>query len=125
VRLNKACGISRTYGPFLAFCPDGAAANACSDKTWIELHGHYERRGDCYVRHRRLIKFMFKRLLSIGVPVLIAVVALGLSSPFSFGKTEYSKKEGKGCAFCHVAAGKKDLNDVGKCRSMCARRRSS
>jgi hypothetical protein len=47
--------------------------------------------------------------------VLIAVVALGLSSPFSFGKTEYSKKEGKGCAFCHVAAGKKDLNDVGKC----------
>ena len=33
----------------------------------------------------------------------------------STAKPEYAKKEGKKCAYCHVAAGKKDLNDTGKC----------
>jgi len=28
-------------------------------------------------------------------------------------KPEYSKKEGKGCTFCHVKAGSKDLNAAG------------
>jgi hypothetical protein len=28
---------------------------------------------------------------------------------------EYAKKEGKKCVYCHVAAGKPDLNDTGKC----------
>ena len=31
-----------------------------------------------------------------------------------FAKAEYSKKEKKGCTFCHVAMGKPDLNDAGK-----------
>jgi hypothetical protein len=30
-------------------------------------------------------------------------------------KPEYTKKEKKGCTTCHVAQGKKELNDVGKC----------
>jgi hypothetical protein len=33
----------------------------------------------------------------------------------STAKPEYAKKEGKGCKYCHVAAGKPDLNDTGKC----------
>jgi len=58
---------------------------------------------------------MFKRLLQIGVPATIIAGGLLMTSPSSFGKPEYTKKEGKGCTFCHTAAGKKDLNDVGKC----------
>jgi len=27
----------------------------------------------------------------------------------------YAKKEGKKCVFCHVTAGKPELNDTGKC----------
>jgi hypothetical protein len=34
----------------------------------------------------------------------------------SYGTPAYAKKEGgKACTTCHVAAGKKDLNDTGKC----------
>ena len=47
----------------------------------------------------------------------MAVIAGGLmiSTPFTYGKAEYTKKEKKGCTYCHTAQGKKDLNDVGKC----------
>ena len=38
-----------------------------------------------------------------------------VTTQFTFGKTEYTKKEGKGCTFCHTGAGKKELNNVGKC----------
>ena len=59
---------------------------------------------------------MSKRLLKLSVPSAILLGGLILSSPFtSFGKTEYTKKESKGCTYCHTAAGKKDLNDIGKC----------
>ncbi len=58
---------------------------------------------------------MSKLLLKISVPGLLILAGLIVYSPFSFAKTEYTKKEGKGCTFCHIAAGKKDLNDVGKC----------
>ena len=58
---------------------------------------------------------MSKRFLKIGVPSAIILGGLMLSSPFSFAKTEYTKKEGKGCTYCHTGAGKKELNDVGKC----------
>jgi len=54
-------------------------------------------------------------LIKIGVPSAVILGGLMFSSPSSFGKAEYTKKEGKGCTFCHTAAGKKDLNDVGKC----------
>ncbi|MGD0436465.1 MAG: hypothetical protein ABSB86_08365 [Bryobacteraceae bacterium] len=58
---------------------------------------------------------MSTRLLKIGLPAAILVAGFLVTVPASFGKVEYSKKEGKNCAFCHVAAGKKELNDVGKC----------
>ena len=50
--------------------------------------------------------------------IRIAVVTIGMLLFFAamlHSKTEYTKKEGKSCATCHVKAGSKDLNDVGKC----------
>ncbi len=58
---------------------------------------------------------MAKLLLRITLPIAIIFGGLIVSTPTSLGKTEYTKKEGKGCTFCHVAMGKKDLNEVGKC----------
>ncbi|MCS7023920.1 MAG: lipid droplet assembly factor 1 [Bryobacteraceae bacterium] len=53
------------------------------------------------------------------IPAIISgfVLAVGLLSlvPVSFGTPEYTKKEKKGCAVCHVTAKSKELNDVGKC----------
>ena len=48
------------------------------------------------------------------------LAAVGVIAMFSLatllqGKPEYTKKEGKGCMTCHVKAGSKELNDVGKC----------
>ena len=39
---------------------------------------------------------------------LFVVVSLGIS------KAEYSKKEGKGCTFCHPPGKFKELTDAGK-----------
>ena len=48
--------------------------------------------------------------------VMFAVAILGLSLlPLAKAKPEYAKKEGKPCTYCHVKAGSKDLNDIGKC----------
>ena len=58
---------------------------------------------------------MFTRFLTLSIPAAILAVGLTMAPTFSFGKTEYTKKEGKGCTYCHTAAGKPDLNDVGKC----------
>ncbi|HYK18441.1 MAG TPA: hypothetical protein VEV37_10495 [Bryobacteraceae bacterium] len=58
---------------------------------------------------------MSKRILKIGFPFAIILGGLVMSSPSSFGKAEYTKKEGKDCTYCDTAARKKDLNDVGKC----------
>ena len=58
---------------------------------------------------------MTKLIVRVTVGSALILGGLALSSSSSFGKTEYTKKEGKGCTYCHVAAGKKDLNDVGKC----------
>ena len=51
------------------------------------------------------------------IALFAALVSGGLlvSTSVSFGKAEYTKKEGKGCTYCHTQTGKKDLNDVGKC----------
>jgi hypothetical protein len=48
-------------------------------------------------------------------PVIGLMVCLSTSGFFLFGKVEYTKKEKKPCATCHVKAGSKELNDVGKC----------
>lgn len=48
------------------------------------------------------------------VPTLIVCGFLMLTASISNAKPDYSKKEKKGCTFCHVKAGSKDLNDAGK-----------
>lgn len=58
---------------------------------------------------------MSKLLIKIALPVLLIAGGLFVTQQFSFGKVEYTKKEGKPCTCCHTGAGKKDLNDVGKC----------
>ena len=49
--------------------------------------------------------------------VLIALAILsGSVISISTAKPAYAKKEGnKKCTYCHVTAGKPDLNDTGKC----------
>jgi len=55
--------------------------------------------------------------LFLKIAMLMTLIAGGfvVTSQLSFGTTAYTKKEGKGCTYCHTAAGKKDLNDIGKC----------
>lgn len=47
--------------------------------------------------------------------LMVLVFSLIIVASFSLAKPEYSKKEGKNCAYCHVKVGSKDLNDIGKC----------
>lgn len=50
------------------------------------------------------------------VPAAVLAGGLCLTQVQSFGTPAIAKKEGNAkCATCHVAAGKKDLNDTGKC----------
>ena len=51
----------------------------------------------------RLIQTFF--LIALGVMVMV---------PFSSGKAEYGKKEGKACTFCHPAGKFKELTDAGQ-----------
>lgn len=55
------------------------------------------------------------RALRLVLPLAVLMTGLFVTTTTSFGKPEYAKKEKKSCVTCHVAAGKKDLNDVGKC----------
>jgi hypothetical protein len=52
--------------------------------------------------------------LKLALSCIALIGGLIFSSTVSFGKPEYTKKEKKGCAHCHVTAKSKDLNDVGK-----------
>jgi hypothetical protein len=48
--------------------------------------------------------------------IAAAVLTAGLwcaSVTPSYAKPEYAKTEGKACTFCHVTAGKADLNQAG------------
>lgn len=45
---------------------------------------------------------------------LATAVITGTLLTLATAKPEYSKKEGKNCAFCHVKMGSKELNDAGK-----------
>jgi hypothetical protein len=58
---------------------------------------------------------MSRRLFILAIPSVAFIGGLLFMSTASQAKMEYMKKEGKTCAFCHTAAGKKDLNGVGKC----------
>jgi hypothetical protein len=55
------------------------------------------------------------RILRVLIPLTFLISMLLLATTLSVAKPEYTKKEKKGCTTCHVAQGKKDLNDVGKC----------
>jgi hypothetical protein len=52
---------------------------------------------------------------ALKVMTAFLIGGLTLTATLMFGKAEYTKKEKKACTFCHVKAGSKDLNDVGKC----------
>ncbi|MGD0695322.1 MAG: hypothetical protein ABSB82_10770 [Terriglobia bacterium] len=54
--------------------------------------------------------------LRISLLMAVLVGGLTLTSSLMLSKPEYAKKEGnKKCTYCHVKAGSKDLNDIGKC----------
>jgi hypothetical protein len=49
---------------------------------------------------------------AIAAAVLTAGVWFASATP-SYGKPAYAKTEGKACAYCHVTAGKPELNAAG------------
>jgi hypothetical protein len=46
--------------------------------------------------------------------LFVAAIASGFFLSLANAKPEYAKKEKKGCTFCHVKMGSKELNDAGK-----------
>ena len=48
------------------------------------------------------------------IPVFVLFLGIVANSTLSYAKPEYTKKEKKGCTFCHVSAKSKELNDAGK-----------
>jgi hypothetical protein len=56
------------------------------------------------------------KTLKLALPAAILMAGFMVCTTSSYGTPAYAKKEGnKACVTCHVAAGKKDLNDTGKC----------
>ncbi len=54
------------------------------------------------------------KFFKAAIPALVLTLGLAVCTTVSFGKVEFAKKEKKGCTFCHVKAGSKELNDAGK-----------
>ena len=54
------------------------------------------------------------KFIRFAVPALFLTAAMLLNSSAAFAKKEYTVKEKKACAFCHVTATSKELNDAGK-----------
>jgi hypothetical protein len=55
------------------------------------------------------------KILQSAIPgAILAVGLLWASVAPSYAKPGYAKTEGKSCAFCHVEAGKPELNDAGR-----------
>ena len=46
--------------------------------------------------------------------LFVAAIASAFFLSIAQAKPEYAKKEKKGCTFCHVRMGSKDLTDAGK-----------
>jgi hypothetical protein len=56
------------------------------------------------------------KTLKLALPAAILGAGFLICATSSYGTQAYFKKEGvKSCTYCHVAVGKKDLNDTGKC----------
>ncbi|HUP02701.1 MAG TPA: hypothetical protein VMU19_01850 [Bryobacteraceae bacterium] len=62
------------------------------------------------------------KTLKVMIPAAVLAAGFLVCTTSSFGLPAYAKKEaptvGAGmnaCTYCHVTAGKKDLNDTGKC----------
>ena len=54
------------------------------------------------------------KISKYAIPGLVLAAGLILNTTASWAKPEYTKKEKKPCAFCHVTATSKELNDAGK-----------
>jgi hypothetical protein len=55
------------------------------------------------------------KVLKSAIPAAVLTGGLLWSSVTpSYAKPEYATKEGQTCTYCHVTAGKPDLNDGGK-----------
>jgi len=57
------------------------------------------------------------KTLKLAIPAAILGAGFLICTTASYGTPAYAKKEGKvgNCVYCHVAVGKKDLNETGKC----------
>jgi hypothetical protein len=56
------------------------------------------------------------KLLKIALPSVVLAAGFFAASFQSYATTAIAKKEGNAkCITCHEKAGKKDLNDTGKC----------
>jgi hypothetical protein len=54
------------------------------------------------------------KILKTAIPAAIVTAGVWFASVTpSYAKPEYAKTEGKSCTFCHVTAGKPDLNEAG------------
>lgn len=59
---------------------------------------------------------MYMKLMKFGLPCTVLASGLLLTAVKSTATPAYAKKEGGAkCTVCHVAMGKKELNDNGKC----------
>ena len=54
------------------------------------------------------------RIIKFAAPVAILYVGFVLSAGLGLAKVDYAKKEKKGCVFCHVKQGSKELNEAGQ-----------
>jgi hypothetical protein len=52
--------------------------------------------------------------LKIALPAIVLIAGFAVCTTTSYGKAEFTKKEKKGCTFCHTKANSKELNDAGK-----------
>jgi hypothetical protein len=50
----------------------------------------------------------------VGSSSVRSVLGIVANSTLSYAKPEYTKKEKKGCTFCHVSGSSKELNDADK-----------
>jgi hypothetical protein len=52
--------------------------------------------------------------MKLVIPAFVLFLGIVANSTLSYAKPEYTKKEKKGCTFCHVSGNSKELNDAGK-----------